>query len=539
MDKFYRNPTDEERSHPKNLSHERTGVLFDPYIAYRSDDRWVYDCMGNRHRERFYRGICTSCGNALPDEELTSGYGEPRHQGEMRCPYCMRISTTINLSKLRSGNTYNQEKNIAYVHVADENLVYMRVFTVFLDINGEIRFGHELARYRLEPGDAVSEYSKFDYNEYRWKFVRTKKPKRISYDKMVETSYNKKELEKTFLRYNQLDAYRKNCGEMIRSRNYSLYRINGFFVPEYLCKFVTCPQMEMVAKTGVHWAINDLVNEDKKNRELLNWNAKCPNAFLKLSKSDTKAYLSLPNKNKELLEAIQKARKEGFTEKNCSVSDLQMLQEIYPRNMKKIMSHIVKYGWRVSDVLRYIDEKNATMYLDYLEAAEAIGYELTVHNVMFPKNLMQAHDQAYRTREYAENIELEKKEKKRIQKAKRLYEWEDEQFFVRVPEHIADIILEGKHLHHCVGGYAERHMKGNTTILFLRRKNAPDESYYTIEIDEDRVRQAYGYRNRMKPIDDPEVKMFYTAYTEHIKEVFGHGAGSKQSTSVGAGNQHD
>jgi len=54
---------------------------------------------------------------------------------------------------------------------------------------------------------------------------------------------------------------------------------------------------------------------------------------------------------------------------------------------------------------------------------------------------------------------------------------------------------EGKALHHCVGGYAARHMEGVTTILFLRRTNAPATPYITLEMDGNQLRQIHGYDN--------------------------------------------
>ena len=45
-----------------------------------------------------------------------------------------------------------------------------------------------------------------------------------------------------------------------------------------------------------------------------------------------------------------------------------------------------------------------------------------------------------------------------------------------------DIVAEGHALHHCVGGYADRHAEGSTTIMFLRLISRPDQPYYTMEV---------------------------------------------------------
>ena len=53
--------------------------------------------------------------------------------------------------------------------------------------------------------------------------------------------------------------------------------------------------------------------------------------------------------------------------------------------------------------------------------------------------------------------------------ARRLkYEFELDGLRIVFPMTAAAIRREGKLLRHCVGGYADRHMKGVVTILFLR-----------------------------------------------------------------------
>lgn len=49
----------------------------------------------------------------------------------------------------------------------------------------------------------------------------------------------------------------------------------------------------------------------------------------------------------------------------------------------------------------------------------------------------------------------------------------------------------------CVGGYAARHLTGQTTILFLRRERKPGTPYICIEIQgkDNTIVQIHGYRN--------------------------------------------
>ena len=71
-----------------------------------------------------------------------------------------------------------------------------------------------------------------------------------------------------------------------------------------------------------------------------------------------------------------------------------------------------------------------------------------------------------------------------------------------VPKSAQEIILEGKTLHHCVGGYAGRHFEGKVVILFLRHVRRPGRPFVTIEARPRKdargrlvICQVHGYKN--------------------------------------------
>ena len=102
----------------------------------------------------------------------------------------------------------------------------------------------------------------------------------------------------------------------------------------------------------------------------------------------------------------------------------------------------------------------------------------------------------------ANNKEKEEKMKKLDEKRKKVFESEDEEFIIRLPLKLSEIVEEGSKLSHCVGGYTDRHATGSTTILFLRKKNDVNKPFYTIEChgtDPKKgitVSQIHGYGNR-------------------------------------------
>lgn len=81
-----------------------------------------------------------------------------------------------------------------------------------------------------------------------------------------------------------------------------------------------------------------------------------------------------------------------------------------------------------------------------------------------------------------ENKELEEKLKATLAVRNKIFCWKGKKYFIRPAESTKELIAEGKTLHHCVGGYAERHAKGVTTILLVRENDNPDKPLYTMEV---------------------------------------------------------
>ena len=84
---------------------------------------------------------------------------------------------------------------------------------------------------------------------------------------------------------------------------------------------------------------------------------------------------------------------------------------------------------------------------------------------------------------------------KRLKKLVNRYTFSTKRWLIRPPVSAGEITAEGKALHHCVGGYAERHVKGSTTILFLRDRKQPGKPLVTIEMKGAQIVQIHGYQN--------------------------------------------
>ena len=119
----------------------------------------------------------------------------------------------------------------------------------------------------------------------------------------------------------------------------------------------------------------------------------------------------------------------------------------------------------------------------------------------------------------AEQAEFERKAKKALELLRKNYEYIGDSFRIVVPMTEAEITNEGQMLHHCVGGYATRHLERVTTILFLRANETPDKSYYTIEVrnidDGPSVVQIHGFGNKWIGNDPDAMRFAYHYFIDH------------------------
>ena len=93
------------------------------------------------------------------------------------------------------------------------------------------------------------------------------------------------------------------------------------------------------------------------------------------------------------------------------------------------------------------------------------------------------------------DAKLLSKHMKAHEKRRKLYGFSDDNYLVRVAETSAEIVNEGNRLHHCVGGYVDRHLTCKTTILFIRAQSAPATPLYTVEMRDGKPIQVHGDHN--------------------------------------------
>lgn len=163
---------------------------------------------------------------------------------------------------------------------------------------------------------------------------------------------------------------------------------------------------------------------------------------------------------------------------------------------------------------------------DYLSMAARFKYDVNDAIVYRTSKLRQRHDELA-ARGGDKDITIEAGDillkyphlDEIIASLEQKYAYQGEEYVIMAPASIEAIIMEGRTLHHCLS-HAERYWarmeKHESYLLFLRRAVAPDEPYYTMEIEPGgTVRQIRTYYDRQnKDID--EARLFLRKWQREV-----------------------
>lgn len=162
-------------------------------------------------------------------------------------------------------------------------------------------------------------------------------------------------------------------------------------------------------------------------------------------------------------------------------------------NYKKVINYLIDQSLLTSANVA------AQTWVDY---RDMLGGGEHTYREIFPKNIMQAHDDLIERTEAEKQSKYEAKFAELAEKYSAL-EWTDGDLCIRIAQNEQELIDEGKVLHHCVGGYGHKHASESDVIFFVRHYRRPERSYYTLDINMTEPVpfevQLHGYRNELYP----------------------------------------
>lgn len=487
---------------------------------------------------------CSRCGGT---EYLDGKQKNYPHGDSCCCPFC---DAPVKVHNLRySHKTKRIFAQYAVMKVLNFNEVYIRCFYAdfdfsYYDVTEPIFTLKEVSRYYFTPGFScrwkwnVWKGNGFggDYDRHVNECLRANITSVKTYGEPFYVStmgygsyydpygYNFNELKNCFLRYSALDTYKNIGGGDVGYKDGGSYYQSGVKQIKYLQHFAAEPVLEKLLKIGYTNLVFQYVENDVRNKISMNFRADTLRGFFRNKLTMPEIQQLTECTCVQIAEYIK--MRDRLLAENPQKSE-QKIKDIaaeYAALNNRDQSYFEKIDQRLDllSVLRYLSKtnnlKNADLYNDYIKECIYLEYDLTDASIIFPKSLAKMHS---RTAQLVQ--QLKDKQKYALLKAgmqsryaylKNFEFTYGPEFIIRVPQEAEEIIIEGKKLEHCVGGYAESHAKGDTNILFLRKCADYDTPFYTIEMNNNgTIAQCRGFKNNCannpKP---PEVKAFEKAF---------------------------
>lgn len=155
-------------------------------------------------------------------------------------------------------------------------------------------------------------------------------------------------------------------------------------------------------------------------------------------------------------------------------------------------------------------EHNCTKIREYIGWCRAMERTPNRQNNFMREYLETKHEFELRKTEFDNNTLHKNYEAKA-----KAFEFTFGDYSVVIPKETKDIIDEGVNMHHCVGGYVNDVLKGNTFIVFVRRTDTPDKCYITAQVCTDGTLGQY-FLAYDKYISSAEDVAFKRAFAEHL-----------------------
>lgn len=192
----------------------------------------------------------------------------------------------------------------------------------------------------------------------------------------------------------------------------------------------------------------------------------------------------------------------GLIESVLSIDCLSLLKNdiIYiVVNSWSFKSLIDNYNYNPKNLMQYVDNMVTYEGLSYSEVLQNLNdyvrmiSEISKRYDKYPRNLLTTHKIVIRN---FNRLKIEFEESKFKSRIKESMEYKDNKYIIVYPKCVQDIKDEAAEQHHCVASYIDRVIDGECDILFLRKKNELDKSLVTLEVRNNKVRQAKGRFNR-------------------------------------------
>lgn len=290
-------------------------------------------------------------------------------------------------------------------------------------------------------------------------------------------------------------------------------------IGDYLKMYCQNPLIEQYVKAEMIGYINYMKKENELSRlKSLKEEFRFNKGILREIKKLRWLNYDSTTQNVLFVKELSKLAEEGID------MSLEFFKELVKEDMvdlRKLYNLLCKYNYKINDIYSYLQHAWTTQALMPKEVIETLHDVARMSNLAeievnkFPRSLVMTHDVLMRDFKYVQNEVLNREYLTIVDDLTKRFSFENDEFIIRVPQQLNEILKEGSELKHCVASYADAVASGETIVLFLRRKNYPNVSFMTIEIRDEVVKQLKGFKNR--PLTDFKALRFISDWKKAKK----------------------
>lgn len=299
-------------------------------------------------------------------------------------------------------------------------------------------------------------------------------------------------------------------------------KYRGSLPMEYLNFYIRHPNVEYLMKSGYGGVIGETevgyywsVRMKLDVYEKIDWKSNNLLKMLGLNRDEFKTLIG----SERFYETYRAWRGKYPKYKPC---ELLALSKVFHMEFGTAEKLSRRTGVRLPRLAEYLSGQKIMPrdYSDYIDQCRKLQYNLRDTAICMPRDFEKMHTRLSQLIKYKQDEEQKRKFAMGYSE-RRALEFDRGEFLIRQPNSIGEIIEEGAALEHCVGGYADRHARGELTIMFLREKSAPDKPFYTVEVSKKlKIAQCRGYRNNNADNPKPKaVEDFEKVYQEYLDSI--------------------
>ena len=491
-----------------------------------------------RRKGYYAECACSECGQKYilrtvstgdPFEDDAVDIEKPARDKETKCRRCGTKAKYKPAGHTKS--EWHYKYFVSGQKITDDKFAF-RIYDTRQVIHANIQTGYRCDDYRLIICEKGKKPVRYDWNRlYGW--LKGCSGKQFRYTAHPSLF---REIKKTKM-YKYIPV-----PESIKDRYWDDSWILDFYIAA-----ARYPDFEMLIKLGLDDYWQRLVVKLPTN---INPRGKTIEDRLRINKDRLKELVKAKGQYQNL-HLYQLERKAGAHWTNEELNIVETLREGgYDRKYElilkyatptRIKNYMIKQNmWpKKGELWQKHNEKSRARntYYDYIRMRVDQGYEMNDIQ-LFPSDMRRRHDEMVLEAEKAKLDKRKKEVLERFPKIKTKYRRLSEKYsaaaggyIIRPAKDAAEIVTEGRLLHHCVGGdnYLQKHNTGRSFILFLRPIKDKDIPYITVEIIDDTVVQWYGAYDKK-----PNKKLIDAWLDTYCKELKKRNEKPKKANCTGA-----